>query len=152
MEKNTKILLGLAAAGVVAFALWRNFGVKATNSVVLNTPFGDSHIENSNEQKELMKDIRDKYAIGGKPSEGDTILTSFGKNKFSNGVWTKYAEVWQGFADDKDHPTCPQGWKYVKFPLIKGLSEHPTGKNGGKCVENNLYNIFTPNINSPKPI
>ena len=42
--------------------------------------------------------------------------------------------------------------KYVKFPLIKGLAEHPTDKNGGKCVENSLYDIFTPNITAPKPI
>ena len=147
MGKQTKILLGLAAAGVVAFALWRNFGVKATNSVVLNSALGNSN-DNTNEQKELIQKIQQS----GMPKEGDIIITSFGKNKFSNGVWTKYAEVWQGFADDKDHSNCPQGWKYVKFPLIKGLTEHPTNKNGGKCVENNLYDIIIPNKLAPKPI
>ena len=164
MEKQTKILLGLAAAGVVAFALWRNFGVKAKNGIILDSPFGDTTTDTSNEQKELIQDIQSKYKIGGRPSDGDTLDTSFGKYKFvltkagngmwivDEGYWTKYAEVWQGFADDKDHPICPQGWKYVKFPLIKGLAEHPTDKNGGKCVENSLYDIFTPNITAPKPI
>jgi hypothetical protein len=145
MEKQTKILLGLAAAGVVAFALWRNYGVKPTNGVILNTALGNSN-DTTNEQKELIKKIQE----AGIPKEGDTIETSFGKNKFSNGVWTKYAEVWQGFSDDKD-PYCPQGWKYVEYPIIKGLAEHPSNKYGGKCVENSLNDVFTPNLTAPKP-
>lgn len=146
MQKNTKILLGLAAVGVVAFALFRNFGVKATGAVVLNSPLGKSN-DTSNEQKELIEKIKNI----GTPKEGDIVQTSFGKNKFSNGVWTKYAEVWQGFAYDKDHPLCPKGYKYVYYPLIKGFKEHKSDKNGGKCVENSV-NITIPNYNAPNPL
>ena len=133
MEKQTKILLGLAAASIVAFALWRNYKVKPTGCIVLNSPLGTPN-DTSNEQKELIKKIDNLQVI----KEGDIIETSFGKNIFKNGVWTKYAEVWQGFADDKTHPVCPPGYKYVYFPLIKGFREHLADKNGGKCVENSL--------------
>jgi hypothetical protein len=133
MEKQTKILIGLAAAGVVAFALWRNYKVKPTNGIVLDTPLGTDK-DTSNEQKELIQKINNMEVI----KDGDIIQTSFGKNIFKNGVWTKYAEVWQGFADDKTHPICPPGYKYVYFPLIKGFKEHLPDKNGGKCVENSL--------------
>lgn len=147
MQKQTKILLGLAAAGVVAFALWRNFGVKATGGVVLDSALGTSN-DTSNEQKELIEKIKTL----GTPKEGDTIQTSFGKNKFSNGVWTKYAEVWQGFADDKTHPVCPQGYKYVYFPLIKGFKEHLADANGGKCVENSVNITIEDSAIHPSPI
>ena len=65
MERKTKILLGLATIGVVAFALWRNYGVKATNSVILGSPLGSSN-DTSNEQKELIQKIKDT----GTPKEG----------------------------------------------------------------------------------
>lgn len=146
MEKSTKIILGLAAASVVAFALWRNFGVKATGGVVLNSALGTSN-DTSNEQKELIEKINTIET----PKEGDLIQTSFGKNRFANGVWTKYAEVWQGFADDKNHPVCPKGYKYVYFPLIKGFKEHSTDSKGGKCVENSV-DITISNPFAPKPI
>ena len=133
MDKNTKILLGLATAGVVAFALWRNYKVKPTYGIVLDTPLGTPK-DTSNEQKELIEKINNMPLI----KEGDIIETSFGKNIFKNGVWTKYAEVWQGFSDDKNRPTCPNGYKYVKYPLIKGFKEHSADKYGGKCVENNV--------------
>jgi len=132
MGKQTKILIGLAAAGVVAFALWRNFGVKSTGSIVLNSPLGTTN-DTSNEQKELIEKIKNV----GNPKEGDTIITSFGKNKFSNGVWTKYAEVWQGFANEQKNK-CPNGYRYVKYPLIKGFKEHMSDIYGGKCVENDV--------------
>jgi hypothetical protein len=146
MERKTKILLGLATIGVVAFALWRNYGVKATNSVILGSPLGSSN-DTSNEQKELIQKIKDT----GTPKEGDILLTSFGKNKFSNGVWTKYAEVWGDFADDKNKPKCPQGFKYVKYPLIKGFKEHLKDAQGGKCVENSVDVVIPSDIPKSPP-
>jgi hypothetical protein len=86
---NNNILYLVLALGV-AFALWRNYGVKATGGIVLDSALG-SEKDTSNEQKELIEKIK----LTGTPKEGDKIQTSFGKNIFFNGVWTKYAEIWQ---------------------------------------------------------
>lgn len=34
---------------------------------------------------------------------------------------------------------CPQGYKYVEYPIIKGFREHLRDGSGGKCVENSVY-------------
>jgi hypothetical protein len=34
--------------------------------------------------------------------------------------------------------TCPNGMKYVEFPIIKGFKEHISDTQGGKCVENSV--------------
>jgi hypothetical protein len=90
MERNTKILLGLAAAGVVAY-------------LVL------------------------------KPKKSNLI----GKQKFSSpnimGVPIRIKNNFGG--PDK---TCPNGMKYVEFPIIKGFKEHLSDAQGGKCVENSV--------------
>ena len=33
---------------------------------------------------------------------------------------------------------CPQGYKYVEFPIIKGFKENQSDSAGGKCVENKV--------------
>jgi hypothetical protein len=90
MEKNTKILLGVAAAGVVAY-------------LVL------------------------------KPKKSNLI----GKQKFSNpnimGVPIRIKNNFGGL--DK---ACPDGFKYVEYPMIKGFKEHKSDSLGGKCVENSI--------------
>ncbi len=89
MEKQTKILLGLAAAGVVAY-------------LVL------------------------------KPKKSNLI----GKQKFSSpnimGVPVR-VENFGGL-----NKTCPNGMKYVEFPIIKGFKEQNSDSLGGKCVENRV--------------
>jgi hypothetical protein len=117
MEKNTKIAIGLGVAALVGFTLWRNYGVKAKDAIILDSPFGGS--ADTNEQKELIQKIYERYKIGGIPSDGDTLQTSFGKYKFimtnkptsenhfldAKGYWTKYAEVWENFSD-ADSKNC----------------------------------------------
>ena len=110
MVKQTKILIGVGVAGLVGYALWRNYGVKPKDVVILSSGFGNPSTDTSNEQKELIKSIQSRYKIGGRPSNGDKLDTSFGKYKFvltkpgngmwigDEGYWTKYAEVWENFA------------------------------------------------------
>jgi hypothetical protein len=90
MERNTKILIGLAAAGVVAY-------------LVL------------------------------KPKKSNLI----GKQKFSSpnimGVPVRIKNNFDG--PDK---SCPEGFKYVEYPIIKGFKEHLSDTAGGKCVENSV--------------
>jgi hypothetical protein len=90
MGKQTKILLGLAAAGIVAY-------------LVL------------------------------KPKKSNLI----GKQKFSNpnimGVPIRIKNNFGG--PDK---TCPDGYKYVEYPIIKGFREHLSDSAGGKCIENSV--------------
>jgi len=89
MERNTKILLGLAAAGVVAY-------------LVL------------------------------KPKKSNLI----GKQKFSSpNIMGVPVRVENFGGPDK---SCPQGYKYVEYPIIKGLREHLRDGAGGKCVENSV--------------
>jgi hypothetical protein len=95
MENNTKIAIGLGVAALVGFTLWRNYGVKPKDVVILNSYTGDSSTENTNEQKELIQKIAKERTAMPK-----TLETSFGKYKFidtdkDNGYWTKYAEVWE---------------------------------------------------------
>lgn len=151
MEKQTKILIGVGLVGLVGYALWRNFGVKPKGSVILNSAWGNStDSSNTKEQKELIAKIQEAHKDFSRVKDGDTLTTSFGKYKFimtkapteeghwydEKGYWTKYAEVWQGFADDKNNIICPQGYKYVRYPIIKGFKEHLSNK--GKCVENDV--------------
>jgi hypothetical protein len=90
MQNNTKIAIGLSAAALVGFTIWRNYGVKPKDAVILNSYFGDSSTETTNEQKELIQKIaKERNAMP------KTLETSFGKYKFVNGYWTKYAEVWE---------------------------------------------------------
>ena len=90
MENNTKIAIGLAAAGIVAY-------------LVL------------------------------KPKKSNLI----GKQKFSNpnimGVPIRIKNNFGG--PDK---TCPDGYKYVEYPMIKGFREHLSDSAGGKCIENSV--------------
>jgi hypothetical protein len=89
MQKQTKILLVVAAAGVVAY-------------LVL------------------------------KPKKSNLI----GKQKFSSpNIMGVPVRVENFGGPDK---SCPQGYKYVEYPLIKGLSEHLRDGAGGKCVENSV--------------
>jgi hypothetical protein len=34
--------------------------------------------------------------------------------------------------------SCPDGFKYVEYPMIKGFREHLSDDMGGKCVENSV--------------
>ena len=34
--------------------------------------------------------------------------------------------------------SCPEGYKYVEYPIIKGFREHLSDNMGGKCVENSV--------------
>lgn len=118
MENNTKIAIGLAAA-LVGFALWRNYGVKPKDVVILNSYKGDSSKETSNEQKELIQKIaqieRINSVIPERIEMPKTLETSFGKYKFistSNGYWSNYgywtknAEVWENFSNAAGSNSC----------------------------------------------
>jgi hypothetical protein len=116
MEKQTKILLGVGVAGLVGYALWRNFGVKPKGAVILDSAWGNSTApNNTKEQKELIEKIRDVHRDFTRVKEGDTLTTSYGKYKFirtkapteegyyldEEGYWIKYGEVWENFAASK---------------------------------------------------
>jgi hypothetical protein len=104
MEKQTKILLGVGVAGLVGYALWRNYGVKPKDVVILASYDGDSSKETTNEQKELIQkiaQIRKQFSVIPEHTDMPKKLeTSFGKYSYvTNGdYWTKYAEVWGNFA------------------------------------------------------
>ena len=109
MENNTKIAIGLGVAALVGFALWRNYGVKPKNVVILNTYSGDSSKETSNEKKELIEKIKQTRLANIR--DPNTIETSFGKYIFKQdpnggGYWTKYAEVWENFANAAGSNSC----------------------------------------------
>jgi hypothetical protein len=114
MEKNTKIAIGLGVAALVGFTLWRNYGVKPKDVVILNSYYGDSSKETSNEQKELIQKIerieRGLRAIPERTEMPKTLETSFGKYKYvetsKGGYWTKYAEVWENFANAAGSNSC----------------------------------------------
>ena len=89
MEKQTKILLGLAAAGVVAY-------------LVL------------------------------KPKKSNLI----GKQKFSSPNIMGVPVRVENFGGP--NAGCPEGYKYVEYPIIKGFKEHMSDSKGGKCVENSI--------------
>lgn len=101
MENNTKIAVGLGVAALIGFALWRNYGVKPKDVVILNSYDGDSSKETTNEQKELIQKIA-------KLKPENTVETSFGKYKYieKEGYWTKYAEVWENFANAAGSNSC----------------------------------------------
>jgi hypothetical protein len=89
MENKTKIAIGLAAAGVVAY-------------LVL------------------------------KPKKSNLI----GKQKFSNpNIMGVPIRIKNFGGPDK---ACPQGYKYVEYPIIKGFKEHLSDSMGGKCIENSV--------------
>lgn len=115
MENNTKIAIGLGVAALVGFTLWRNYGVKPKDVVILNSYYGDSSKETTNEQKELIQKIaqiqKTFQAIPEHIEMPKTLETSFGKYKFistdkNNGYWTKYAEVWENFANAAGSKSC----------------------------------------------
>ncbi len=54
MESQTKILILVAIAGLIAFTLWRNYGVLAKGSIIFDSAFGKDK-DNTNEQKELIQ-------------------------------------------------------------------------------------------------
>ena len=89
MENNTKILLGVAAAGVVAY-------------LVL------------------------------KPKKSNLI----GKQKFSSPNIVGVPVRVENFGGPDKY--CPEGFKYVEYPIIKGFKEHKSDSLGGKCVENSI--------------
>jgi hypothetical protein len=93
MESQTKILILVAIAGLIAFTLWRNYGVLAKGSVILDSAFGKDK-DNTNEQKELIQKIHNSYTMQNSPNEADKIKTSFGFYRFNKGAWIKYAEIW----------------------------------------------------------
>ena len=104
MENNTKIAIGLGVAALIGFTLWRNYGVKPKDVVILNSYTGNSSTENTNEQKELIQKISQSTDMP------KTLETSFGKYKFiatdKDGYWTKYAEVWENFANAAGSKSC----------------------------------------------
>jgi hypothetical protein len=143
MERNTKILIGVGVVGLVGYALWRNYGVKPKDGVILSSYRGDISKETTNEQKELIEKIKQESLANIGVAGPKTLETSFGKyifkeNPSGSGYWTKYAEVWQGFADDVNNIICPPGFKYVRYPIIHGFHEHRMDSKGGKCVENDV--------------
>jgi hypothetical protein len=79
--KNKIILLGII--GLIGFAFWRNYGVKAKGAIILDTE------NKTNEQKELVNKIKETN-----PKESDEVKTSFGYYKLSNGNWIKTKEIW----------------------------------------------------------
>jgi len=93
MESQTKILIWIAIAGLLALTFWRNYGVLAKGSVILNSAFGKDD-DKTNEQKELIQKIHTTYTMNSAPTEGDKLKTSFGFYRFNNGAWIKYAEIW----------------------------------------------------------
>jgi len=89
MEKQTKILLGLAAAGVVAYLVLKS---KKSNLI--------------------------------------------GKQKFSSPNIMGVPIRVENFGGPEK--SCPEGYKYVEFPIIKGFKENQSDSAGGKCVENRV--------------
>jgi hypothetical protein len=85
-------LLWSIVIGIISFTLWRNYGVKAKNDIIIDSAFG-KNTDRTNEQKELIRKIHNSY-IKKKPNQGDSIKTSFGYYRFTKGVWIKYAEIW----------------------------------------------------------
>ena len=69
---------------LIGFTLWRNYGVKAKGSVILDAE------NKTNEQKELVNKIKNTN-----PKEGDELKTSFGYYKQSDGNWVKTKEIWE---------------------------------------------------------
>lgn len=81
MGKKAAIVLFL---GLVAFTLWRNYGVIAKGEQVdLTNP-------KTNEEKELFEKVKDMQ-----PKQGDEVLTSFGYYQYKGKDWTKVKEVWE---------------------------------------------------------
>jgi len=70
--------------GLVAFVLWRNYGVIAKGEAVDLTDI------KTNEQKELFNIVKNLSA-----KEGDTVKTSFGYYQYQNKNWVKTKEVWE---------------------------------------------------------
>ena len=103
MQNNTKIAIGLGVSALIGFTLWRNYGVKPKDVVILNSYTGNSSTETTNEQKELIQKIAKESNAMPK-----TLETSFGKYKFidKDGYWTKYAEVWENFANAAGSNSC----------------------------------------------
>jgi hypothetical protein len=106
--ESKKILISVGVAGLVGYALWRNYGVKPKDVVILNSYYGDSSKETTNEQKELI-DILKKIKATAEATAvlnykvPTTLNTSFGKYKYvqKGDYWTKYAEVWENFTASK---------------------------------------------------
>jgi hypothetical protein len=81
MTKKLSILLFL---GLVAFTIWRNYGVVAKGDKVdLTNP-------KTNEEKQLYDKVKDMQ-----PKEGDEVLTSFGYYQYKSKDWIKVKEVWE---------------------------------------------------------
>lgn len=81
MSKKIAIILFV---GLVAFVLWRNYGVIAKGEAVDLTDI------KTNEQKELFNIVKNLSA-----KEGDTVKTSFGYYQYQNKNWVKTKEVWE---------------------------------------------------------
>jgi len=70
--------------GLVAFVLWRNYGVIAKGEAI------DLTNVKTNEQKELFDKVKNMSF-----KEGDTVRTSFGYYQYQNRNWIKTREVWE---------------------------------------------------------
>jgi hypothetical protein len=81
MDKNKILLLAIVVLG---FTFWRNYGVKAKGTVILDAE------NKTNEQKELVNKIKNTNS-----KEGDELKTSFGYYKLSSGNWIKTKEIWE---------------------------------------------------------
>jgi len=119
MEKQTKILLGLAAAGVVAYLVFKPKGQPKYATGLLIDP------ERYNSLPTLCSD-------GSIQKQEDCPnITKFSSPNIE-GVPVR-VENFGG--PDK---SCPDGFKYVEYPIIKGFREHLSDSMGGKCVENSV--------------
>ena len=82
MNKKNKII-ALSLMVLLGFTFWRNYGVKAKGSIILDAE------NKTNEQKELVNKIKETN-----PKEEEEVKTSFGYYKLSNGNWIKTKEIW----------------------------------------------------------
>ena len=81
MENKTVIFFIL---GIVAFTLWRNYGVIAKGEKLpLDNP-------TTNEEKELYEMVKTHVQI----IDGQTLSTSFGVYEYRSGNWVKIKEIW----------------------------------------------------------
>jgi hypothetical protein len=102
MEKNTKILLGLAAAGVVAYLLLKPKKAVSSNNNVVSAPNEYQFIKGSQEEIAFENGKGRKYSPFESPENGDLIQTDFGYYKYvvtdeNSGYWIKQYNCENGY-------------------------------------------------------
>jgi len=119
MERNTKILIGLAAAGVVAYLVLKPKAQPKYATGLLIDP------ERYNSLPTLCGD-------GTIRKQEDCPITKSFSSPNIEGVPVRV----ENFGGPQ--MSCPEGFKYVEYPIIKGFKEHMQDSKGGKCVENSV--------------